>query len=72
MECHDASLPSSRANSKACVSCHEDDMRMGPGFGSDRARGYVDALHESCVGCHDEKAGEVGRPRLGECETCHE
>jgi hypothetical protein len=71
-ECHGASLPSSRANSKACVACHEDDMRMEPGFGSDRARGYVDALHESCVGCHDESAGAVGRPRLGECETCHE
>lgn len=36
-----------------------------------RAAGYMDAMHELCIACHKERATELGRPRHGECATCH-
>jgi Ni/Fe-hydrogenase subunit HybB-like protein len=35
------------------------------------AAGYMDAMHELCIACHRERAAELGRPRHGECATCH-
>jgi Ni/Fe-hydrogenase subunit HybB-like protein len=72
-KCHDGNGPSNRENARACLDCHEDDMRMSPteGHRQDMAIGYVDALHKSCVGCHEEMGASVGRPLLGDCDTCH-
>jgi len=72
--CHEAGVVRNRLTAKACAECHEEDMRMpaGEDFREDIAPGYQTALHASCVGCHEERAEEAGRPILAECRTCHE
>jgi Ni/Fe-hydrogenase subunit HybB-like protein len=69
--CHTGDEPKSGDDAKACTSCHREDMRMEEEPTSRLATGYARALHASCAGCHDEKAQEVGRPDLGDCDTCH-
>jgi hypothetical protein len=70
--CHPSDGPREGATASACGSCHASDMaipaerRLGP------APSYPDALHGSCAACHQERAGEAGRPHLGECRTCHD
>ncbi len=75
-ECHELSEPESRANAKACAECHKKDMGMEPAATGERfnekAPGYENAMHESCVNCHEEQASVYNRPRLYECATCHE
>jgi Ni/Fe-hydrogenase subunit HybB-like protein len=73
-ECHVDGQPRHRGTAKACIECHEEDMRMKRthAFRTDLAPGYAAALHGSCVKCHEEKAEEVGKPDLGECRTCHQ
>ena len=71
-EGHDPAVAETRAGTKACHECHAEDMRMSPGAKrQDRALAYKDALHLSCVGCHEESSEEAERPHLGECGTCH-
>lgn len=73
-ECHAADEVESRATAKSCIVCHEENMRMtGTVDGRrDLAPAYTDALHASCVGCHNEMAESAGKPSLGRCDTCHD
>jgi hypothetical protein len=82
-ECHtDPSAEKTRETAKPCVECHET-MRPG-GTRVDIAEeqwttmapGYMDALHEACIGCHEEEM--ASREAAGEdvvdltnCTNCH-
>ena len=35
------------------------------------AAGYVQAMHELCIGCHTQVAREKGKPDFARCATCH-
>ena len=73
--CHAASLPKSAKSAKPCLSCHEKDMKPASTpekpFDSASAVGYRDAMHGTCVPCHEKSGAEKGRPALSECTTCH-
>ena len=60
--CHRADEPRGRETAKACVECHAEDMRMPKDGGAlrDVVPGYAEALHGSCVRCHEERAKEAG------------
>jgi Ni/Fe-hydrogenase subunit HybB-like protein len=73
-ECHDPARPNTPDTARACVDCHGSDMGIETeqrvSFNA-RAVGYVDALHDLCIACHQKQAPELKRPELAECTTCH-
>ncbi|MBI4881341.1 MAG: Ni/Fe-hydrogenase cytochrome b subunit [Planctomycetes bacterium] len=79
--CHtDPDAVRSRATAMPCLECHVDMVAAGarvklPAEGmTGLAPGYMEAMHELCVRCHEEKAAtEPGKYplELGECRTCH-
>jgi len=73
-ECHVEGEVKSRETAKDCIVCHEENMRMSriDTGRRDIAPAYTDAIHASCVGCHNEKAEASNKPHLGRCDTCHE
>ena len=75
VHCHDPGRPKTARTAKACLECHRTDMRPSrePSGGYDLATAisYRAALHQTCIGCHRARADEVGRPKLGDCSTCH-
>ncbi|MEW6200567.1 MAG: cytochrome c3 family protein, partial [bacterium] len=73
-KCHDLSKPKSRENSKPCFECHREDMQMEKpktGIFNDKAAGYMNAMHGSCIPCHKEQGLKNKKPELGECSACH-
>ncbi len=60
-------------NAASCVSCHEDMYPEAvPGQKVNfMAPAYMDAMHEKCATCHEEKAAEQNRGELGLCTSCH-
>jgi hypothetical protein len=36
-----------------------------------QAVGYVQAMHELCIGCHARAAKAQAKPALARCATCH-
>jgi len=78
--CHgDANAPKDLAHTKPCLECHTGMVPAGaanqPRSGrlSPIASGYVYALHDTCIACHQKRAQDarVGKPALGQCATCH-
>jgi Ni/Fe-hydrogenase subunit HybB-like protein len=79
--CHvDSSLAKTRETAKACLDCHEDMVREGsrvalPEEGmTGMAVGYMDAMHELCIKCHEEKVAEEPEKypvEFAECLNCH-
>lgn len=72
-KCHDENLPKAAEYSKRCGECHKDwETIKGSRVviktkGPDRfkyAPGYMDAMHDLCIPCHQEKAEEYRRQRL--------
>lgn len=75
-ECHNLNEPESLNNSKRCYECHQQDMGMTVNTADRRfylmAPGYENAMHESCVKCHEREAKKIEiRDDLPECATCH-
>lgn len=74
--CHGAIGPKTAANGKNCMSCHREDMFLlgSPPDSSNlsRAHAFREAMHGTCIDCHTKQAAAVGKPRLAECQTCHE
>ncbi len=75
-QCHPAGVPKSAAGVKTCLSCHKEDM-LPPGvIVSDSslvpANSFREALHRTCIDCHQKEAAKVNKPHLGDCSTCHE
>lgn len=74
-ECHNETSPKSAEGARPCLDCHERDMKptvqpmqpMGLAF----APGYRSAMHGTCIPCHQLSRGQVDRPHLADCSTCH-
>jgi len=80
-ECHQNSgAPKTRQNSTECIQCHEGMRREGSRVqvvDSTRhylAAGYMDAMHELCVTCHEERQPTLTIPNenFSRCTNCHQ
>ena len=81
IRCHtDPAQPRLRANTTACKDCHQNMLVAGsrvpiPKDGSiGFASGYMDAMHELCIGCHKQVLAEnpdKTRSDFAQCATCH-
>jgi Ni/Fe-hydrogenase subunit HybB-like protein len=69
-ECHEGGHSASTAVD--CVECHEN---MGPDENGQPfdyiAPSYMDAMHGSCISCHEAEAQTLNEPLLASCATCH-
>jgi cytochrome c553 len=69
-ECHEGGHSASTAIE--CVECHKN---MGPGEDGQPfdyiAPSYEDAMHGSCIQCHEAEAQKLNEPLLPSCVTCH-
>jgi Ni/Fe-hydrogenase subunit HybB-like protein len=72
-QCHDPGVVRSAAGAKPCHSCHKDLIPAGAPIvvKQYRAAGYVQAMHELCIGCHTQMAKQEGKPDFARCATCH-
>ena len=74
VECHESDKPKNLENSKACAECHVEDMNHFPAVGepfNHYALSYIDAMHDRCITCHEQKEIELQKPGLSECSHCH-
>jgi len=69
-ECHAAEHV--RLSSEICQNCHET---MAPQKGNLKfnsfAPSYADAMHGTCLECHEQEAVKQEKPELALCSTCH-
>ena len=72
-DCHNLEQPKSADNAKDCNDCHKTLFPAGATIKVENymACGYVDAMHGSCVKCHEEKALVLDKPQLTLCTNCH-
>jgi Ni/Fe-hydrogenase subunit HybB-like protein len=70
-ECHEGGHSASTAID--CVACHGN---MGPDENGQPfdyiAPSYEDAMHGSCISCHEAEAEKLNEPLLPSCVTCHD
>lgn len=85
VQCHPATAAvKTRETSKACVECHTDMVvaeslvKPPPEGLSGFSAGYMDAMHESCIPCHEEGVAEDEKQQTKEfaasfarCDGCH-
>ncbi len=74
--CHTPAETRTVASSKDCRVCHDEDMapaREPPPvpLAFSLACGYREAMHQTCVACHQESRETADRPDLADCVTCH-
>jgi Ni/Fe-hydrogenase subunit HybB-like protein len=73
--CHEGREAKSVANAKACMECHDRDMRSTHDTKEPHAlrwaSGYREAMHGSCIACHERESERAGRHELADCGTCH-
>ncbi|MGD2123701.1 MAG: polysulfide reductase NrfD [Gemmatimonadota bacterium] len=74
--CHTAGQAKTTDSAKGCLECHEDDTGWkeieDPAADLTWAVSYLEAMHGTCAGCHEEEAEKGDRPELRDCSTCHE
>jgi Ni/Fe-hydrogenase subunit HybB-like protein len=80
-ECHDTSRPHGEDNAKACIECHQENMRGLEAYsvrGFDHvAMGYKQAMHGKCLTCHrlreelKEDQDPADPDSIGNCQCCH-
>jgi Ni/Fe-hydrogenase subunit HybB-like protein len=72
-QCHTKGEPRSAATAKPCVDCHKDLIPAGAAIQVKQyqAVGYVQAMHELCIGCHVKLARQDNKPDLARCTNCH-
>lgn len=73
VQCHEQEKPRSAAAAKRCDGCHKDLVPAGATIAVKRnnAVGYVQAMHELCIGCHQRLAEQQAKPDFARCTTCH-
>jgi Ni/Fe-hydrogenase subunit HybB-like protein len=80
IECHTDPLADKvRANAKPCRECHETMRPEGTRVDIHEAQqttmapGYMNALHTSCMGCHEEEHEKLQEPNenFTNCTNCH-
>jgi len=54
---------------KSCNACHEEYIKDIQYYL--KVRGYKQALHGSCIGCHEKEDENSGEPLLSDCGFCH-
>jgi Ni/Fe-hydrogenase subunit HybB-like protein len=72
-QCHGTGRPRTADTAKSCDGCHKGLVPAGATVAVKqyRARGYVQAMHGLCIGCHAEVARQEGKPDFARCTTCH-
>jgi Ni/Fe-hydrogenase subunit HybB-like protein len=74
-KCHPAGQAATASNAKDCLDCHKQDMYPGgpPVKHVDLrfAISFREAMHRSCVECHNTEAVKQNKPHLADCGTCH-
>jgi hypothetical protein len=72
-QCHKPGEARSASNTKHCDGCHKDLIPTGAAITVKqyKAAGYVQAMHELCIGCHKQIAAQEGKPDFARCATCH-
>jgi len=76
IQCHAENTPKSITTVKTCQDCHTDSLSIyvkNSPIKSDSyiAVSYVDAMHNLCITCHQQKKIELEKPNLALCTTCH-
>ncbi len=70
VECHRGEHTVQTA--KACGECHEVMVpQAGETTFNYYAAGYKEAMHGTCITCHEQEAQQQDRPELGRCPACH-
>jgi Ni/Fe-hydrogenase subunit HybB-like protein len=81
VKCHaDSSAPKTRETATACRACHAEQVVPGalveaPGERWRNAPGYMRAMHELCVTCHQKRRRESPDrvpEDLARCDVCHD
>jgi len=81
VECHfDPDLPKVRENTTDCLECHsgmrEDGSRVNITDPAKQywASGYMTAMHELCINCHEERQPTLAVPNddFARCSNCHQ
>lgn len=72
-DCHRQGEPKSRTSAKACNECHKNIVKTSKIVIDDFGKsGYVDALHQTCIGCHQERSLSLNKEKLPQCASCHD
>ena len=72
-ECHTAGKTRTAETAKSCSECHTDLIPKGAPFEVKQyhAVGYVQAMHQLCIGCHADMAKQTGVDDFARCAMCH-
>jgi len=72
-DCHAPDAVKSAQSAKECADCHKDLIPAGAVIEVEdyQAAGYTEAMHQVCLGCHQQQAEAVEKPDLPRCGTCH-
>lgn len=73
VDCHSIGAAKTAADAKRCIECHAEWIDEYANGMKDLARApsYLQAMHGTCLRCHEVEAVEQNRPELRECSTCH-
>jgi hypothetical protein len=80
-QCHaDSTEAKTYLTAKACTECHEQPQASDSVIPEAHPRwlpatGYMNALHDLCIKCHEKKVKEAPAqysPTLARCDTCHD
>lgn len=75
-ECHNQGTVKTAANAKSCRECHDQDMGITEKTGVEvdftYASSYQQAMHGTCIECHQAKAEELENDELDKCFVCHQ
>jgi hypothetical protein len=72
-QCHPLGQARTASTAVRCDHCHKDLVPAGSTIQvkTYAARGYADAMHRLCIGCHVQKAREKNKPEMSRCAWCH-
>ncbi len=73
VECHPSGQVRSAAGAKKCDQCHKDLVPPGATIVVKQytAIGYVQAMHQLCIGCHTALVKQNGKVDMVRCAWCH-
>ena len=75
--CHIPNTAKTSQNSKACIDCHQKDMNIIYTSTTSLsgtflyAKGFMNAMHKTCITCHNNQITIVNKPNLNDCSNCH-
>ncbi|MBU1880497.1 hypothetical protein KKA08_00585, partial [bacterium] len=72
-ECHSEGTLKNAESAKTCDACHKNLIPPNAAIAVDSylAMGYVEAMHQQCISCHNQEAEQLQKPDLPRCTTCH-